>query len=108
MNFDKCRRSATEDLSTISGGSCVVKAKVDFEEGEAKMMDDSGYAHALIAASPYSPDKFSISKNTSEPLNAVLLVGDGNRGTVYKDGISVSGLRAAGFAFGYTHVRDIS
>jgi len=43
MNFDKCRKSATEDLSTISGGSCVVKAKVDFEEGEAKMMDDSGF-----------------------------------------------------------------
>lgn len=54
MNFDKCRSSATEDLSTISGGSCVVKAKVDFEEGEAKMMDDSGYAHALIAASSYT------------------------------------------------------
>ena len=53
-------------------------------------------------------DRFSISKNTSEPLNAVLLVGDGNRGTVYKDGISVSGLRAAGLALGYTHVPDFS
>lgn len=107
-NIDKRGKSSNVDLDDKSGHAWLVKAKVGSEGEEVRMMLDSGYEHALIAADSYSPKKSSTSENTGEDFNAAFMTGGGNRGTIYKDDVSVGGLKASGLAFGYTKERDFS
>jgi len=78
-------------------------------EEEVTMLLDSGYEHALVAAdSDYSPGKSSSNEDTGEKFFAGFLTGGGNEGTIHLDDLSVGGLKASKFAFGYTKNRDFS
>ena len=101
---------AEVDLTSVGGGTAwAVKAKIGSNEEEVTMLLDSGYEHALVAAdSDYSPGKSSSSENTGEQFFAGFLTGGGNQGTIYLDDLSVGGLKASKFAFGYTKNRDFS
>ena len=101
---------AEVDLTSVGGGTAwAVKAKIGSNEEEVTMLLDSGYEHALVAAdSDYSPGKSSSNENTGEKFFAGFLTGGGNEGTIHLDDLSVGGLKASKFAFGYTKNRDFS
>ena len=101
---------AEVDLTSVGGGTAwAVKAKIGSNEEEVTMLLDSGYEHALVAAdSDYSPGKSSSNVNTGEKFFAGFLTGGGNEGTIHLDDLSVGGLKASKFAFGYTKNRDFS